>query len=288
MITGSTVQKKKIDFVKLHYLKTLLRQARLHTVCEEAKCPNIVECFQKPTATFLILGDICTRNCRFCSIKKGRPLPLDPYEPLNLALTSRKLGLKHVVITSVTRDDLPDGGASVFAKSIRYVKELTGATVEVLTPDFQGDRVALNMVIEAKPEIFNHNVETVPSLYRKIRPMADYRRSLNVLEYVKSRDETILTKSGFMLGLGERVEEIKDVIRDLKIAGCDILTIGQYFQPTKKQVQVVEYVDNARFQILTEFAKTLGFRYVFAGTYVRSSYNAYEVFREISGGNGNE
>ncbi len=279
----STVQeaKRKIDFKALHDLKVLLREARLHTVCEEAKCPNIVECFQRPTATFLILGDICTRNCRFCSIKKGKPGPVDPYEPLNLAITSKKLGLKHVVITSVTRDDLPDGGAEIFARSVKFVRDLTGASVEVLTPDFKGDRGALDTVIESRPDIFNHNVETVPSLYRRVRPMADYRRSLEVLRYVKERSPDILVKSGLMVGLGETPEEVMDVMRDLKEAGCDIITIGQYFQPTKKNLAVTRFVPEKEYNEYKKFGETIGVRYVFAGTYVRSSYNAYSVFREL-------
>ncbi len=275
--------KKKIDFRAIHEVKKILRTSRLHTVCEEAKCPNIVECFQKPTATFLILGDICTRNCRFCSIKKGKPFPPDPYEPFHLAITSKLMGLKHVVITSVTRDDLPDGGAEHFAKSIRFVRDVTGATVEVLTPDFKGKRDAIDKVIDAHPEIFNHNVETVPSLYRRVRPQADYARSLHVLEYVKAKDPSILTKSGLMVGLGETLKEVKKVMVDLKNAGCDIVTIGQYFQPTRKQLPVHELISSEKYEELTEFGKEIGIKYVFAGRYVRSSYNAAEIYALLKG-----
>ncbi len=281
MIPQVQEAKKRIDFKALHQLKVLLRNAHLHTVCEEAKCPNIVECFQKPTATFLILGDTCTRNCRFCSIKKGKPGSVDPYEPLNLAITSKKLGLKHVVITSVTRDDLPDGGAEHFARSVKFVHDIMGATVEVLTPDFKEDNSALDLVIDSAPEIFNHNVETVPSLYTRVRPMANYERSLRVLEYVKRKAPKILVKSGLMVGLGETPDEVKSVMRDLKSAGCDIVTIGQYFQPTKKNIKVSRLVPQKEYNEYIEFGDKIGLKYVFAGTYVRSSYNAYEVFREL-------
>ena len=281
MITTERKAKKNIDFAALHRVKKLLREARLYTVCEEAKCPNIVECFQKPTATFLILGDICTRNCRFCSVKKGKPLPLDPYEPINVAITSKKLGLKHVVITSVTRDDLPDGGARHFAKSIRFVRDFTGASVEVLTPDFKGSEHSLDIVLSERPEIFNHNVETVPSLYRQVRPMADYGTSLRVLEYAKKYYPEILTKSGLMVGLGETKEEVKEVLKDLKSVNCDIVTIGQYFQATKKNLDVARFVSQEEYEEYVNFGKEIGIKFVFAGTYVRSSYNAYEVFKEL-------
>ena len=261
----------------------LLRKNRLHTVCEEARCPNIGKCFKSGTATFLILGNICTRNCRFCAINSGVPLPPDPDEPERVAITAEALGLEYVVITSVTRDDLPDGGASVFMETILKVRErIPDAGVEVLIPDFMGDMNALDKVLGAKPDVLNHNVETVPSLYRSIRPLADYERSLRVLEYAKKRG--FITKSGIMVGLGESEREVEDVMKDLVSTGCDILTIGQYLRPSLKHTPVVEYIPPEKFAKYREMGLSLGIRYVVSGPLVRSSYMAKEAFKEVKHG----
>ncbi len=261
----------------------LLRKNRLHTVCEEAKCPNIGKCFKSGTATFLILGNICTRNCRFCAINSGVPLPPDPDEPERVAITAEALGLEYVVITSVTRDDLPDGGASVFMETIHKVRErIPDAGVEVLIPDFMGDMDALDKVLGAKPDVLNHNVETVPSLYRSIRPLADYERSLKLLEYAKKSG--FITKSGIMVGLGESEREVEDVMKDLVSTGCDILTIGQYLRPSLKHTPVVEYIPPEKFAKYREMGLSLGIRYVVSGPLVRSSYMAKEAFKEVKYG----
>lgn len=252
-----------------------LRQLSLHTVCEEANCPNLMECFSRRTATFLILGNTCTRNCTFCNVQKGRPQPLDRSETVNVAQAVAKLNLRHVVITSVTRDDLPDGGASQFAMVIEKIKEMNKKiAIEVLIPDFRGDFAALSRVIEAKPEIINHNVETVPRLYSEVRPMAVYQRSLGLLKNVKALDKDMLTKSGLMVGLGEKPKEVKETMYDLRSVGCDILTIGQYLSPSKFHHPVIEYVHPDVFDEYKQIGLTLGFRYVAAGPLVRSSYNA--------------
>ncbi len=257
----------------------LLRSLNLHTVCEEAKCPNLGECFRKGTATFLILGNICTRNCRFCAIKKGKPDKVDENEPLRVAQAVKKLGLDYAVITSVTRDDLQDGGASIFADTIREIRRIMQNTgIEVLTPDFKGDRNALNVVLNAKPDVFNHNVETVPSLYSKIRPIADYNRSLSVLKYAKEIAPEIFTKSGIMLGLGETIPEVKDVLYDLRENNVDMITIGQYLQPSSRHYPIQEYIHPDVFAALMEFAYSIGFGFVASAPLVRSSYNAKEGF----------
>ncbi|OGP21790.1 MAG: lipoyl synthase [Deltaproteobacteria bacterium GWA2_55_10] len=267
---------------RLHELKSILRSRGLHTVCESARCPNIGECFSKPTATFMILGDVCTRTCGFCSVDKGATaLLVDPHEPENIALTAKEMGLRHVVITSVTRDDLPDGGAGQFALTIKAIKDnISGILVEVLTPDFNGDDQALSTVLEARPDIFNHNLETVPSLYPKVRPQADYRRSLEVIR--KAKRPGIITKSGIMVGLGETVEEVKSLLQDLLAVGCDAVTIGQYLRPTKDNLEVVEYIDLGLFKEYEEFGRGIGFRHVYSGPFVRSSYNAELLSGEIS------
>lgn len=261
----------------LHEMKSILRKRNLHTVCESARCPNIGECFTKPTATFMILGDVCTRTCGFCSIDKGKaPLLVDPHEPANIALTAKELGLKHVVITSVTRDDLPRGGAGQFALTIKAIKDnISGILVEVLTPDFEGDEEALRVVLEARPDIFNHNLETVPSLYPQVRPQADYRRSLDVLRRAKACG--VMTKSGIMVGLGETKEEVKEVLRDLLASGCIAVTIGQYLRPTRQNLEVREYVDPEVFKEYEEYGKSIGLKYVYSGPFVRSSYNAEKL-----------
>jgi len=227
----------------------------------------------------MILGNICTRNCRFCAIESGKPLPIDDDEPRRLALAVKEMGLKHVVITSVTRDDLPDGGASHFAKTINELhKNLSYATIEVLTPDFKGDESALSIVLKSKPDIFNHNVETVPRLYPKVRPMADYDRSLSVLEKAKKIDPQIYTKSGIMIGLSETRSEISQVLKDLIAVGCDIITIGQYLSPSNLHVRIHEYISPEVFKDIEYEARELGFSYVASGPFVRSSFNAEEAF----------
>lgn len=258
-------------------MKTILRGRGLHTVCESARCPNIGECFSKPTATFMILGDVCTRRCGFCSIdKSAAPIGVDPDEPRNIALTAKELGLKHVVVTSVTRDDLPDYGAGQFALTIRAIKDnMPGITVEVLTPDFNGCRTSLETVLDARPDIFNHNLETVPSLYPVVRPQADYGRSLDVLRY--AADCGAVAKSGIMAGLGETMVEVKQTLIDLKDAGVSAVTIGQYLRPTRKSLPVAEYIEPSIFLEYERFGKEIGLKHVYSGTFVRSSYNA-EVF----------
>ena len=274
--------RKKYNIGELAAVKAKLRELRLNTVCESARCPNIGECFKKPTATFMILGDTCTRKCRFCSVRKGLPVAVDPEEPSHIAEAVKMLGLKHAVITSVTRDDLPDGGAGQFAKVIRLLRnEFPGLAVEVLTPDFDGSEDSIRMVIEAGPHIFNHNVETVPGLYSKVRPQAVYDRSLSVLRMAKEIDEKVYTKSGLMVGLGEKEEDVLSVMRDLREAGCSILTIGQYLRPMKENLEVSEYVRPEVFERYADAAREYGFLSVASSSFVRSSYNAGEIFERI-------
>lgn len=253
-----------------------LKRLGVHTVCEEARCPNRTGCYLRPTATFLILGPQCTRNCGFCSVKSTKDrLPVDPDEPRKVALAAKLLGLRHVVITSVTRDDLEDGGASHFVKTMREVrKELPTATIEVLVPDFNGNMESLKQVLEAKPEVFNHNLETVRSLYKIVRPGASYERSLRILKETKRLNPYVFVKSGFMLGLGETLVEVMELLRDLREAGCDMITIGQYLRPSKKNLPVVEYIRPEVFENLEIVAKKMGFPYVASGPLVRSSMNA--------------
>jgi lipoic acid synthetase len=260
-----------------------LRALKLHTVCEEANCPNIGECFGKKTAAFMILGNVCTRRCAFCAVTKGKAGPLDPEEPENVARCVRSLALKHAVITSVTRDDLPDGGASHFAETVVKIRELCAAppSIEVLIPDFQGDLPALKAVAAARPEIINHNIETVERLYPGVRPIADYGRSLRLLGRVKELDPQIIVKSGFMVGLGETHEEISALLKDLKESGCDIVTIGQYLAPSKNHHPVVRYVTPGEFDAYKAEGEGMGFAYVASGPLVRSSYMAGEAFRDI-------
>ena len=262
-------------------MEALLDGLSSHTVCEEAHCPNQVQCFSEGTATFLILGDVCTRNCRFCAIKKGHPLPLDPEEPRNVALAVSKLKLKHVVITSVTRDDLVDGGALHFVKTIDAIRQTNSqTTIEVLIPDFQGSPEALKVVIDSFPEVINHNVETIPRLYPEVRPEADYRRSTNLLQVAKSMGSgRILTKSGLMLGLGERHDEVIKVMEDLREVGCDFLTLGQYLRPSPRHHEVVEYIHPQEFEAYKHIAEELGFRAVASSPFVRSSFKAGEMYR---------
>lgn len=264
---------------RVHEMKVLLQEARLHTVCEEAHCPNQGECWTRGTATFMLLGDTCTRSCGFCAVATGRPKPPDPEEPRHVAETSRRLGLSFVVLTSVNRDDLPDGGAAHFAATVRAIRaESPRAEIEVLVPDFKGDADSIRTVVESRPTIFNHNLETVERLTRAVRVQARYRRSLEVLRTAKTLGQPV-TKTGIMLGLGETEAEILDLVRDAREADCDILTVGQYLQPTKAHLPVVEYVHPDRFTALAEAAYGLGFKAVFAGPLVRSSYHAESTAR---------
>jgi lipoic acid synthetase len=257
------------------HLKAMLRASGLHTVCEEARCPNIGECFQAGTATFMILGDVCTRACRFCAVRSGQPVGLDSEESLRVAEAVQRLGLRHAVITSVSRDDLPDGGAAVFVDVIHHIRRLLPSTsVELLVPDFQGSQQALATLVAARPDILNHNLETVHRLYPRVRPSAMYERSLELLARAKALDPAIPTKSGLMVGLGETREELLQAMADLAAAGCGILTIGQYLQPTPKQLPVARYYHPSEFQKLAEEGQQLGFRHVEAGPLVRSSYHA--------------
>lgn len=255
----------------------VIRDLRLETVCESAKCPNRTECWSQRTATFMILGNVCTRPCGFCSVPKGKTEALEADEPERVAEAAARLGLKYVVITSVTRDDLPDGGAEHFFRSVLAVRERTGATVEVLTPDFLGNRLAIERVIAARPEVFNHNTETVPRLYHRVRRNADYRRTLDLLQQVKSSAPHMTTKSGLMLGLGETVEELLEVLADLRSVGCDILTLGQYLQPSPAHLAVERYVPPEEFDEIGNLARRLGFSLVASGPFVRSSYHAGEM-----------
>ncbi|HEV3145701.1 MAG TPA: lipoyl synthase [Gemmataceae bacterium] len=259
------------------FTQHLLRDLHLETVCENARCPNRPECYSRRTATFMILGNVCTRPCGFCSVPRGEPLDVEDDEPERVAEAAARLGLRHVVITSVTRDDLPDGGAEHFYRCVLAVRRRTGAAVEVLTPDFLGDTVAIDRVIEAQPEVFNHNTETVPRLYRKVRGRADYQRSLDLLARVKQRAPELVTKSGLMLGLGETWDELFGVFADLRATGCDVLTMGQYLTPTLKHIPVARFLPPSEFDELAELARKLGFRQVVAGPFVRSSYHADEM-----------
>jgi lipoic acid synthetase len=263
-------------------IKKILREHRLHTVCEEASCPNIGECFGKGTATFMILGDLCTRRCPFCDVAHGKPLAPDTEEPLNLARTIAALKLKYVVITSVDRDDLRDGGAGHFADCIRAVRELSPATrIEVLVPDFRGRLdAALELLSAAPPDVMNHNLETVPRLYKQARPGADYNNSLNLLKYFKARLPKVPTKSGLMVGLGETDEEILAVMRDLRANGVDMLTVGQYLQPSSHHLPVTRYVEPAVFDEFARQAAEMGFSHAACGPLVRSSYHADQQAHE--------
>lgn len=266
-------------FYGLHDTKRILRNHEVTTVCEEAKCPNIGNCYSKPTVTFMILGSKCTRNCGFCSVESSRPEPLDPQEPERVAQAAKEMGLKYVIITSVTRDDLPDGGAGHFANTVKAVRNiLSGVKIEVLTPDFTGDLGALMTVLGSKPDVFGHNVETVPRLYPVVRPQADYLRSLHVLKYVKEIVADMHTKSGLMLGLGETLEEVTDVLNDLWKGGCDSVTMGQYLRPSKKNLPVVEYIRPEIFETLRNRALNMGFKYVASSPLVRSSLNVDEMY----------
>jgi lipoic acid synthetase len=265
------------------YLQKLMRQKSLHTVCEEAGCPNMGECWGSGTATFLMMGDVCTRTCGFCDIKRGRPEALDFLEPERVAQAVKAMGLKHAVITSVNRDDRKDGGAPIFAMVIRRIREIhSGCSIEVLIPDFKGSVEALRMVVAARPEILNHNVETVPRLFKLVQPQDRYEWARATLSNAKRIDPQVLTKSGIMLGLGETTEEVKDVMRDQREWGVDILTLGQYLQPSRQHLPVVKFYTPEEFAELKEFGLSIGFRWVESGPLVRSSYHAADQVRALS------
>jgi len=271
------------DWLKVHIgggenyskVKTLLRSAKLHTICEEAKCPNIAECFGNGTAVFLILGNICTRDCRYCNVIHGTPSPINRNEPRDIAESVKALGLNYVVITSVTRDDLKDGGASVFYETVQEIRRVNDACkIEVLIPDFRGDEIAIQKVVDAAPDVINHNIEVVEDLFPRIRPQGDYQRSLDVLKTIKIKESRIPTKSGFMVGLGENIEQILTTMHDLRDADVDFLTIGQYLQPTRKHAEVNKYYPPEEFVELKNAALQLGFLHAESGPLVRSSYHA--------------
>jgi lipoyl synthase len=275
------IRERKLRLSDLHGVKSLMREHGLHTVCEEASCPNRGECFSRGTATFLLLGDVCTRACGFCDIRNGRPAPPDPLEPRRVRGAVERLGLSFVVLTSVDRDDLPDGGAAHFAETIRSVRSLEPAPgIEVLTPDFRGRLESLETVLAAGPDVFNHNVETVPRLYPTARRGARLDRSLRLLSRAKELAPSITTKSGLMLGLGEREDEVHELLHALRGAGVDIVTIGQYLRPSLENLPVVEYVAPEVFERHRELGESLGFRHVFAGPFVRSSYRAEEALED--------
>ena len=266
-----------IDTDKTRTVRKILKSNCLNTVCEGARCPNKNECYSNHTATFLIMGSVCTRNCRYCNISCQRPKPLDENEPLHVAQAVKDLGLKYAVITSVTRDDLPDGGANHFAKCINEIRKISPNTkIEILTPDFKGNEESLNTIIKAHPDVFNHNIETARDIFKTARPQGNYDTSLGVLKYVKENSD-IKTKSGFMIGLGEDIEQIKQTITDLYSVNCDILTIGQYIQPSKEHLPVAKYYNPEEYEELKDIAKNKGIKYFQIGPLVRSSYNAAKL-----------
>lgn len=269
-----------IDTEKTKTVRHILRDNCLNTVCEAARCPNKSECYAKNTATFLIMGNNCTRNCRFCNISCAKPETLNELEPKKVADAVKKLGLSYVVITSVTRDDLTDGGAQHFANVIKEIRALSpNAKIEVLTPDFQGRKESIDIVINATPDVFNHNIETVPSLYKKARPQANYQRSLDFLDYIK-RNSNILTKTGLMVGLGETKEELIQTFEELAKIKCDIVTIGQYIAPTKQHLEVARFYEPQEYDEFAKIAQKIGIKHTFFSPLTRSSYKAYEVFNE--------
>ncbi len=286
--TKPTVRLQKPDWLKqrlpsgpdFEKIKGMIRKDRLHTVCQEAGCPNIWECFSHHTATFLIMGSRCTRNCRFCAVTEGPLEPPDPEEPARVASVARQMGLKYVVVTSVTRDDLPDGGAVNFVETIEKLRqEIPGVCVEVLIPDFQGSKKALEAVLNAHPDVLNHNIETVPRLYPEVRPQADYRRSLDLIQRACGYEPALCTKSGLMLGLGEHQAEISRTLEDMLKAGCQMLTLGQYLQPSKDHLPVKRYIPPEEFEEWRRSALQMGFAEVASGPFVRSSYHAKELFQ---------
>ncbi|HMJ60473.1 MAG TPA: lipoyl synthase [Bryobacteraceae bacterium] len=281
------LRKGETHFRSVQALKTELRARRLHTVCESARCPNMHECFHRGAATFMILGNLCTRGCGFCSVPKGsaakQEFSLDPEEPLHVAEMAAQMKLRYVVITSVNRDDLADGGSHHFAQTVREVRRaLPAAKVEVLTPDFCGDLNAVARVLDARPHVFNHNMETVRRLYRRVRPQADYQQSLRVLRFAKEHSPVTMTKSGLMAGLGESTAEVHELLRDVRASAVDVATIGQYLQPTRRNLRVAEYVRPEQFDAYRDYGLEIGFQMVFSGPLVRSSYMADRVNEEAA------
>jgi lipoic acid synthetase len=275
---------RKPDWLKVNYavnenfkeIRAIVRQHNLHTVCEEAFCPNIGECWRRRAATLMILGTLCTRNCRFCAVRHGQPLPPDPDEPEKVSRAVKLMGLKYAVLTSVTRDDLPDGGARQWARTIQAIRNQNpDCKIEVLIPDFQGNFRALDTILSAKPDVLGHNLETVKSLYPKVRPQADYQLSMQVLNYAK--EQGFITKTGIMIGLGETMEQVTELMKDARIVACDIFTAGQYLQPTKAHLPVQRYVAPEEFKLIAKEGLKMGFRAVVAGPLVRSSYHAEEM-----------
>lgn len=269
--------KRPLPQAGMQFTSDVIADLRLETVCESAKCPNRTECWSQQTATFMILGNVCTRPCGFCSVLKGKTETVQLDEPARVAEAAERLGLKYVVITSVTRDDLPDGGAGHFHDCVLAVRERTGAKVEVLTPDFRGNRDAIHRVIESRPDVFNHNTETVPRLYHRVRRNAEYQRTLDLLKQIKDEVPEMLTKSGLMLGLGETLDELFEVCSDLRRVGVDMLTLGQYLQPTSEHLPVERYVSPEEFDTIGDQMRQLGFSMVASGPFVRSSYHAGEM-----------
>ncbi len=285
----AVVSEKRPDWLRVRVptgenyqeLKQLMRGKALHTVCEEARCPNLAECWGHRTATMMILGSVCSRSCGFCAVATGRPSMVDWEEPRRVAEAVAQMGLQHVVITSVNRDELRDGGANIWAATIRWIRRMNpDCGVEVLTPDFKGDRDALEVVMNAKPDVYSHNIETVPRLYRRVRPQAVYSRSLDVLRWAKEMQPAKPTKTGFMLGLGETHDEVVELLRDIRATGVDIVTIGQYLQPTKDHLPIDRYVPPAEFREYTRIGRDMGFRTVFSGPLVRSSYHAWDQLQQ--------
>jgi len=273
--------KRPLPQAEMQFTSHLIDELKLETVCESAKCPNRTECWSQKTATFMILGNVCTRPCGFCSVPRGKTETVEEDEPERVAEAALRLGLKHVVITSVTRDDLKDGGAEHFYRCVLAVREKTGAAVEVLTPDFLGNRSAIARVVEAKPEVFNHNTETVPRLYHRVRRNAEYQRTLDLLDQVKQLDPQMITKSGLMLGLGETIEELFEVLADLRKVGCDMLTLGQYLAPSATHLPVERFIPPEEFDEIGDQARKLGFSFVASGPFVRSSYHAGEMAEQF-------
>ena len=268
-----------IDTEKTKTVRRILKTKCLNTVCEGARCPNKSECYSRNTATFLIMGSVCTRNCRYCNISPARPEPLDEEEPKHVAEAVNELGLKYAVITSVTRDDLQDGGAGHFKKCINEIRKISDAKIEILTPDFKGNRDALDTIIKAKPDVFNHNIETVKSIFKTARPQGNYFTSLEVLRHIKD-NSNMITKSGLMIGLGENFDEIEETLYDLKNAGVDIVTIGQYIQPSKAHLEVTKYYTLEEFENIKKLAKKAGFKHFEIGPLVRSSYKAMKSWQD--------
>ena len=261
-------------------VRKILKDKCLNTVCEGARCPNKSECYAQNTATFLIMGNVCTRNCKYCNIKTERPMALDLEEPKHVAEAIKELGLKYAVITSVTRDDLQDGGAGHFKNCIEEIRKISDAKIEILTPDFKGYKNALDTIIQAKPNVFNHNIETVKSIFKSARPQGNYQTSLDVLKYIKE-NSPITTKSGMMIGLGESYDDIKETLEDLMTVGVDIVTIGQYIQPSKLHLKVEKYYKQEEYENLKELAKSVGFKHYQIGPLVRSSYHAKNIYEKI-------